>query len=215
MAFIRGLLGVMAAAVLLAACQQPVVEAPAPVEDNSPAAMIEVGRSIIATSACPDCHTPKLFGGTQENIDARECLFVNPIAGCVLRFDEDRWMAGHPEEAGVPDSLAYAPSADPGGWGAMATNHLTAWGGPWGISFGANLTPDQETGIGSWTEEVFIAALRTGKHQGEGRDLMPPMPWLPIGDKSERELKGMYAYLMSLPPVSNAVPEPIPPEDLQ
>ena len=212
MEFVRGLVGMTAVVVLLAACQGP---APAPVEDNSPEAMIELGRSIIETAACPDCHTPKLFGGTEENIDARECLAIHPEAGCLFRFDQSRWLSGHPEDAGVPDSLPFEFSADPGGWGVAVNNHFTAWSGPWGISFGINLTPDQETGIGTWTEEMFITTLRSGKHQGEGRDLLPPMPWLLYGDKTDRELRAMYAYLMSIPPVSNVVPEPIPPEDLQ
>ena len=48
-----------------------------------------------------------------------------------------------------------------------------------GVSFGANLTPDKETGIGEWSEAAFIRAMPTGKHQGQpnGRDILPPMPW--------------------------------------
>ena len=55
-----------------------------------------------------------------------------------------------------------------------ATN--TAFAGPWGVSFTANLTPDKETGLGKWTEEMFIATMRTGRHQGKGRPMLPPMP---------------------------------------
>ena len=216
MAFIRGLLGVIAAAMLLTACQQPVVQAPAPVEDNSPEAMIELGRSIVATSACPDCHTPKTPGGGMEAVEARECVFAIP-GGCMVQFDESRWLAGHPEEVEIPDSIpAEIDPADPNGWGASPNNQFTAWGGPWGISIAPNLTPDMETGIGSWTEQMFMDAMRDGKHQGEagGRDILPPMPWFVYGAKSDRELRGMYAYLMSIPPVSNSVPEPVAFEDL-
>jgi hypothetical protein len=54
---------------------------------------------------------------------------------------------------------------------------LTAWSGPWGQSFAANLTPDKNTGLGVWTEDMFIKAIRTGKHMGTSRDILPPMPW--------------------------------------
>ena len=60
----------------------------------------------------------------------------------------------------------------------------------------------------------FIGALRTGKHQGEGRDIMPPMPWPMYRQMSDEDLSAIFAYLRSIPPIDNAVPEPIPPEDL-
>ena len=49
--------------------------------------------------------------------------------------------------------------------------------GPFGTVYSSNITPDQETGIGAWSEANFIQALRTGKHLGGGRDILPPMPW--------------------------------------
>jgi hypothetical protein len=79
------------------------------------------------------------------------------------------------------------------------------------VSFPRNLTPDQATGLGSWTEEMFIKTLRLGKHQGEGRDLLPPMPWQSIGQFNDDDLKAIWAYLQSIPPIDNAVPDPIPP----
>ena len=63
----------------------------------------------------------------------------------------------------------------PWAWSGAATN--TAFAGPWGVSFTANLTPDDETGLGKWTAETFIAALRTGRHEGKGRPILPPMPY--------------------------------------
>ena len=91
-----------------------------------------------------------------------------------------------------------------------ATN--TAWSGPWGVSFAANLTPDPETGI--WremTEEQFIQALRTGRHLGQGRPILPPMPWPLYGKKTDEDLKAIYAYLQTIPPIRNKVPDPLPP----
>ena len=70
----------------------------------------------------------------------------------------------------------------PGPWVATVAGTLTAWSGPWGVSFTANLTPDPETGLGKWTEEEFLAALQTGRHQGRGRQILPPMPWQAVFD---------------------------------
>ncbi|HEY0875391.1 MAG TPA: hypothetical protein VGD94_18085, partial [Vicinamibacterales bacterium] len=101
---------------------------------------------------------------------------------------------------------------EPWTWAGTATN--TAFAGPWGVSFTANLTPDKDTGLGSWTEEMFLMALRSGRHEGKGRPILPPMPWRFVGSLSDEDLKAVFAYLQSLPPIRNRVPAPIdPPEE--
>lgn len=70
----------------------------------------------------------------------------------------------------------------------------TAFAGPWGVSFTANLTPDRNTGLGIWTEEMFIKTLRTGKHWGVSRDILPPMPWFNYGEMSDEDLKAVFRY---------------------
>jgi cytochrome c553 len=92
----------------------------------------------------------------------------------------------------------------------IAKADLTAWAGPWGVSFAANLTPDP-TGMSGWTAEQFIQTMRTGKRMGTGRALLPPMPWQNIGALTDDDLRALFAYLQSLKPVSNAVPLPSPP----
>ena len=89
---------------------------------------------------------------------------------------------------------------------------LTAATGPWGTSFAANLTPDDD-GLGSWTEEQFFTAIRKGKYKGmEGsRDLLPPMPWFVFANWTDDDMKAVFAYLKSIKPVDNLVPAPIPP----
>jgi len=93
----------------------------------------------------------------------------------------------------------------------VASNDATAWVGPWGISFAANLTPDA-TGLGGWTEEQFIQTMRTGKHLGVGREILPPMPWFGVAALPDEDLKALFAYLQSLKPISNNVPQPLPPK---
>jgi len=122
----------------------------------------------------------------------------------------DRMLSGHPEDIKVTAPFKPAPGSP---WTIATTDDLTAWSGPWGVSFPANLTPDTLTGLrsGVWTEELFIKALRTGKHMGTARDILPPMPWNFYGQLSDDDLKAIWAYLGTIKPITNHVPDPIPP----
>ena len=113
----------------------------------------------------------------------------------------DRLLSGHPE--GQPPAPAV-----PGAITACLT--ATCFTGPWGTSFARNLTPDSATGIGTWTEAYFIEVLRTGI-RGNGEPLRPLMPWEWYRQLSDDDLKAIFAYLRTLPPISNAVPEDLPP----
>ena len=108
-----------------------------------------------------------------------------------------------PPPPGVPDG--------PWVWAGAGTN--TAFAGPWGVSFTANLTPDPETGLGEWTYETFIATMKTRRHLGKGRPLLPPMPAQIIAAATEEDSRALFAYLQSLKPIRNRVPAPIDPPD--
>lgn len=152
--------------------------------------LIVRGEYLVETTGCHDCHTPKTFGPDG------------------MKLDETRLLAGHPE--GFQLYPIDTEMVGPGKW--MLTNdHLTSWVGPWGISFSANLTPDNATGLGAVTEEMFIKTLREGKIKGVGRQILPPMPYEVFGKMSDDDLKAMYAYLHSIPAVSNKIPEPVSP----
>ena len=153
--------------------------------------MVKRGEYLVIMGACHDCHTPKKFGPKGPEPDF------------------SRALSGHPAE----DKIAEIPAnaIGPNQWGAIANNNFTAWAGPWGVSFARNLTPDQDTGIGTWTEAMFIKAIRTGKHMGEGRDILPPMPWQMYSHGTDEDLKAIFAYLRSIKPIHNAVPDPIEP----
>jgi hypothetical protein len=90
---------------------------------------------------------------------------------------------------------------------------MTAFSGPWGVSFTANLTPDPETGLGKWTEDMFITAMKTGRHEGKGRPILPPMPYFVVAELNDEDIKSLFAYLQSLPPVKNRVPQPVDPPE--
>ena len=74
-----------------------------------------------------------------------------------------------------------------------ATN--TACAGPWGVSFTANLTPDAETGLGKWTQRNFTETIRTGRHMGRGREVLPPMPIPVYKNFTDADLAAIYTYL--------------------
>ena len=175
------LTGIAIAAFATVACQRP---AAAPVQ--SPA---ERGKYLVTLGGCNDCHTPLKMGAKGPEPDF------------------SRLLSGHP--AGM--QLPPPPALPPGPWMVVASATLTAWSGPWGISYSANLTPDQETGLGAWDENMFIQAMRTGKHLGGGRDILPPMPWQGLGTLNDDDLKAMFAYLKSIPAIKNAIPDPVPP----
>jgi mono/diheme cytochrome c family protein len=159
---------------------------------SSKGAQVARGKYLVTTSVCNDCHTPHKLGPNGPEPDMT------------------RMLSGHPSDMQVPPPPA---AKGPWIWGGAAT--MTAFYGPWGVSFTANLTPDKETGLGNWTEEQFIMALRTGRHEGKGRPILPPMPYQYIGQLSDEDLKAVFAYLQSIPPVHNKVPSPIdPPEEL-
>lgn len=79
-----------------------------------------------------------------------------------------------------------------------------------GIVYGPNLTPDKATGLGGWSAEQIVAAIRTGATP-DGRGLVPVMPWPNLATLTDEDAYAIAAYLQSLEPVSNAVPEFTPP----
>ncbi|HLF47297.1 MAG TPA: c-type cytochrome, partial [Chitinophagaceae bacterium] len=94
--------------------------------------------------------------------------------------------------------------------GLVVTQTFTAWTGPWGVTYAPNLTSDS-TGIGGWKEEQFLKALQEKKWMGleNTRPLMPPMSMMPAVKMSDDELKAIFAYLKSTPPVKNTAPEAV------
>jgi hypothetical protein len=148
------------------------------------------GKYIVDTGGCHDCHSPKKMGAQGPEVDVEKML--------------SGFQAG--------TNLPPAPKIPEGGpWAGVMTWDLNAWSGAWGMSYAANLTPDVATGLGSWSEAMFISAMRTGKHMGSGRPILPPMPWQTIGKLTDPDLKAVFAYLKSLKPMKNLVPAPTPP----
>lgn len=144
------------------------------------------GEYLTRVMDCGACHTPWKPGPSGPQPDV------------------SRYLSGHPEETILPTP----PPLPNGPWNAVSAGN-TAWAGPWGVSYSSNLTPDRETGIGDWSEKMFAGSMRSGKHGGVGRDVLPPMPRYP--ELTDEDLHAIFSYLMSLPPISNRVPAPAPP----
>ncbi len=154
--------------------------------------MVKRGEYLVNIMGCDDCHSPKVFGPKGREIDMSK------------RF------SGHPSTFpnAKPDTAALKS------W--VLFNHMTTSAvGPWGISYAANLTPDS-TGIGAWSEDQFLTAIRKGKYKGliNARDLLPPMPWKQYAQASDEDLKAIFAFLKSTKAVENIVPQAVTPDRL-
>ena len=147
------------------------------------------GKYLVDIMGCHDCHTPMKLGPNGPE------------------WDMTRALSGHPEDFKLP------PAELPAGYLAMIGATFTSFTGPWGTSFTRNLTPDKETGLGDWTVEEFIATMKTGRERGKGRPVLPPMPVQNLKALTDSDIRALFAYLQSLPPVKNRTPQPIEPTE--
>ena len=85
---------------------------------------------------------------------------------------------------------------------------LTAWSGPCGVSCAIDLTPDEDTGIGVWTEDDLVNAIRAGKHMGADHPILPPMPWQDYAHLAEDDLGTVLAFLRTCLPSRTTSPTP-------
>lgn len=154
--------------------------------------MVKRGEYLVETMGCHDCHSPKVFGAQGPSPDPNLLLSGHPASVPVPRIDK---------------------KANPG-WVLFSMDNTVAVG-PWGISYAANLTPD-DSGIGNWTLDNFAKAVREGKYKGMdgSRMLLPPMPWANYRNLKDDDLNAIFTYLKSLKPVKNIVPAPKAPNDI-
>jgi len=148
------------------------------------------GKHLVTIGGCNDCHTPK------------KMTAMGPVDDTTLM------LSGHPEKLPAPDVDRKHTESK----GLVVTQDFTAWVGPWGISYSANLTPD-ETGLGRWTEEQFLYAIRHMVSKGlpGARPLNPPMSMMPVKDMTDDELKAVFSYLKTIRPIKNNSVQPTPP----
>ncbi len=119
----------------------------------------------------------------------RGYYLVNVVAGC-----GDCHTPVGPDHQPLPGMLLA---------GGQEFNELPAFD-----VFSPNLTPDPDTGIGNWTEDDIVRAIREG-HTPEDETLGPPMPVMVFNNLSDEDAHAIAAYLKSIPAVHNVVPEPV------
>jgi cytochrome c553 len=186
------LTGIITASIFLSQCGEEKKE-----ETKEPAStsnfggfesQVKWGENLVHVGGCNDCHTPKKMGPNgPEN-------------------DMTLMLSGHPAQMPPTDFDAKEAAKK----GLIVTQTFTSWTGPWGVTFAPNLTSDT-TGIGGWKEEQFVKCLHEKKWMGldNTRPLMPPMSMMPATEMSDDELKAIFAYLKSTPPIKNVAPEAV------
>lgn len=151
---------------------------------------VKWGEHLVTIGGCNDCHTPK------------KMTPMGPVDDSTLL------LSGHPENLPAPDVDRKATESK----GLVVTSDFTAWIGPWGITYSANLTPD-DSGTGKWTESQFLYAIKNSVSKGlaGSRPLMPPMSMMPVKHMTDDELKAIFAYLRTVKPIKNNSVQPTPP----
>ncbi|MFZ2899861.1 MAG: c-type cytochrome [Saprospiraceae bacterium] len=185
----------IAGAILFSQCTEKQAAPAASAENSQPASeeLRQRGEYLVSTMGCHDCHSPKQMGPQGPEIIP------------------ELMLSGYPSDRPYPK---IDRSALPEGW-VLFTPDLTSAMGPWGVSFAANITSDA-SGIGAWSEEQFRKAIREGKFKGlDGtRPLLPPMPWFNFAKLTDEDIRAIYTYLKSTPPVRNVPPNAIMPDQL-
>jgi len=171
----------------LVACSDGSATQTEPIAVISNDSLVRRGEYLVNGMGCDDCHTQHIMGpqGPALDIEHRFAGFVpgTPVGKADLSVMKEGYVL----------------------FGMSGTVYV----GPWGTSYAANISSDA-TGIGNWSEEQFLNAIRNGKSKGinEGRGLMPPMPWEIYRNLSDVDLKSIFAYLKTTKPVENRVPGP-------
>ena len=181
-------------AVIVAANASKPVPAPPGLRAYTKAEQVKRGEYLVTIGGCNDCHTPWIIQPDGK---------PGP--------DLTRTLSGHPQQFPITQPARLTSDR----WGVAIAPMNTAFSGPWGVSFAANLTPDRLTGTGIWTFDTFKNTIRNGRHWGVARPLLPPMPWFNYRKMTDEDLAAVFAYLRTLKPIHNEVPVPLPPATQQ
>lgn len=138
-------------AVLSVSCEKQSAQAPAGYTQDQ----VEAGMALVEEWRCNFCHSPRVAGPD------------GPVP------DPDRLLSGHPSDEEVPD-LPDMIMTSPEYMEFLDNLDTTVWATDNRLVFSANLTPDEETGIGTWTETMFIETVRSGRHAGVGKEAQVP-----------------------------------------
>jgi len=151
--------------------------------------LVTAAVSALAAVSCTTAEPEAAAMTAEQKVERGH--YISIVASC-----NDCHTPGH--FYGNPDTLRTLSGSELG------------WEGPWGVSYPRNLTPDMETGIGKWSEDDIVTAVRTG-HRPDQSPLLPPMPWPNYAFLTDEDAYALAAYLKSLPPIQHKAPAVIPP----
>ena len=124
--------------------------------------------------------------------------YLVTVAGCAMCHTPYSWIGPHGDHA-------------------LQGGMRVRWNNSLGERVALNLTPDPETGIGSWTEEDFITAMKSGLYPDGHAAHWQAMPWDMHSNWSLDDMRAMYRYLRALPPAKQSKPNrikgPLPKND--
>ena len=155
---------------------------------------VKRGEYLVTIGGCHDCHTPWIVQPDGK---------PGP--------DMSRPLSGHPMQFPIKEPVQLNTDR----FAVAIAPMNTAYSGPWGVSFAANLSPEELTGTGIWTFDIFRNTIRKGRHWGVGRPLLPPMPWFNYRHMTDDDLRAVFTYLRTIKPTYNEVQQPLPPAATQ
>jgi hypothetical protein len=158
-----------------------------PIEKAIPASSADFPMNIILNTV-PQKATPMSIPPPQDSVgNGRYLLTIGACHDCHTPFANGKF----------DETLALAGGRvfpEPGGW-------VTS----------ANITPDEKTGIGTWTRELFIGHFSMYRDSATAHRVMTAgalqtiMPWTLYGTMTDQDLANIYAYLRTVPPIQHAV----------
>jgi mono/diheme cytochrome c family protein len=132
-------------------------------------------------------------------------LVYEPVIPPITRPDPNSFTAPLVQEGAVLAEIgdcAVCHTAERGAFYAGGRQLAT----PFGTLYATNITPDEKTGIGSWSPAAFRRAMREGVSRS-GKHLYPALPYDHFTHVTDGDLDALYAFLMSRPPVAAQAPE--------
>jgi mono/diheme cytochrome c family protein len=157
-----------------------------------PAALLAAPLIALAIASCSKPATQETTTAAAPEDSVARGRYLVDVAGC-----NDCHTPGY--LFGAPDTTRLLSGSEVG------------WATPLGTAYARNLTPDSTTGIGTWTAEQIVAAIRTGQRPNGDHILLPPMPWPDFAHLTDKDAYAIAAYLKSIPAVSHRVPDVVPP----
>jgi len=162
-----------------------VIPSPTPAQLTKEA-LIERGEYLATIGVCSACHTPPQVSQTPSDANTAAALAQDRVSRTdpdwVRHLDPNQFMAG-----GVPFILRFSKDAS-------------------GTVYTRNITPDLESGLGSWTTEEIVEVIRTGKRK-DGSALFLFAPHTFFSSLAEEDALALATYLQSLPPIYHPIPE--------